>query len=163
MLPTLTPTRCRAKARTTCRFHGAEDRALSAIKNSDIRAYFDAMSELEALRQSNWDEGGWGFLRPESRAVESLLDINELLASKEVLADQYTATFEYGHAMRPAIVSRSAKAAKIEFVKTRTKEGVNFEFVAKNKRDLRFLKKLLEHNQNMREEDDLQAQWLAQR
>jgi hypothetical protein len=163
MLPTLKPTRCRANVRATCRFHGAEDRALEAIKHSKIADYFDAMSELEALRTSNWDESNWGFIRPESRPVESLLDIKELLASKQVLADQYTATFEYGYAMRPAIVSRSAKAAKIEFSEVRTKEGVNFEFVAKNKRDLRFLKNLLEHNQNMREEDDLQAQWLAQR
>lgn len=161
-LPTFKPTRCRAKTRANCRFHGAEDRALAAIKRSSITDYFDAMSELEALRVSNWDESGWGFIRPENRPVESLADIDSLLASKEVLADQYTARFEYAHSMRPGIVRRSAKAVKIPFVESRAEDGsVRFDFTAASKRDLRFLKKLLEHNQNMREEDDLQAQAIA--
>lgn len=163
MLPTLKATRCRAKSRSTCRFHGAEDRALDAIKKSDITAYFDAASELDALRESNWEEGEWAFIRPQNRAVESIADIDELIASKGVLADSYTATFEYGYAMRPRLVRNSAKAAKIAFVETKYPQGVQFDFTAKSKRDLRFLKRLLVHNQQMVDEDKVQAADMARR
>lgn len=156
-------TRCRAKQRSTCRWHGAEDRLAVAIKRNSAGDFFDAAAELEALRASNWQEGGWGFMRPANRPVESLADIEELLASKSVLADAYTASFEYGYAMRSAVVRRSAKRRGIFYREAKIAGGVQFDFTAVSKQDLRFLKELLEHNQRMLAEDNAQVAYVTDR